>query len=177
MQFNPTKLAGVLLVTVAPHIDGRGLFARTFDAAEFAAAGLPITWPQCNTSWNAKRGTLRGMHFQAPPCLDGKLVRCVRGCIFDVVIDLRQDSPTFHQCVGLELADHRRDAHYIPAGYAHGFLTLDDNCEVLYMMSASYVPELACGVRWNDPAFAIAWPFEPTVISQRDATWPNYTSS
>lgn len=174
MQFHATAIAGAVLVTVEPHADERGLFARTFDAEQFAAAGLPTNWPHCNTSWNTKRGTLRGLHFQAAPRPDSKLVRCTRGRIFDVALDLRPDSPTFRQWIGVNLTADDRNALFIPAGCAHGFLTLENNCEIFYMMAESYVADLARGVRWNDPSFSIAWPFQPVAISNRDANWPDF---
>jgi dTDP-4-dehydrorhamnose 3,5-epimerase len=174
MQIYPTRLAGVMLVTVSPNKDERGLFARTYDSATFAAAGLPTTWPQCNTSWNATKGTLRGLHFQAAPRPDPKVVRCTRGRIFDVVVDLRPGSPTFRGWTAAELSEANRNAFAIPAGCAHGFLTMEHHCEVLYMMGEVYVPELACGVRWNDPAFSIEWPTEPMTVSERDRGWPDF---
>jgi dTDP-4-dehydrorhamnose 3,5-epimerase len=174
MNIRPTAIAGVMVVRVAANGDQRGLFARTYDADAFAAAGLPTEWPQCNTSWNARKGTLRGLHFQNPPRPDPKLVRCTRGRIFDVAVDLRPDSPTFCRWTGAELSAENRDAMAIPAGCAHGFLTLEDDCEVFYMMGAFYVAELAGGVRWNDPAFAIAWPAAPTAMSEKDANWPDF---
>lgn len=161
-------------MSASAHLDDRGSFARTFDQAEFAAAGLPVTWPQCNTSANLARGTLRGMHFQAPPRPDPKLVRCTRGRVFDVALDLRPDSKTFRRWVAAELSHANRHALFLPSGCAHGFMTLEDDCEVLYMMGESHVPELARGVRWNDPEFGIAWPFEPVTMSARDATWPDF---
>ncbi len=176
MEISPTALPGVMLVTAAINKDERGLFARTFDAEEFAAAGLPTAWPQCNTSWNARRGTLRGMHFQATPRPDPKLVRCTRGRIFDVVIDLRPKSKTFLAWTGAELSEANRCAMAIPAGCAHGFMTLEDDSEVFYMMGEVYLPELARGVRWNDPAFAIAWPGEPVAMSPKDASWPDFAA-
>jgi dTDP-4-dehydrorhamnose 3,5-epimerase len=173
MRIEPSVLPGVMLVEIEPHTDQRGLFARTFDAAEFGAAGLTTSWPQCNISWNRRRGTLRGMHFQLPPCEESKLVRVTRGRIFDVAIDLRRDSPTFCRWIGIELSHERRNALLIPAGVAHGFLTLEDDCEIFYMMGEVFVPEVASGVRWNDPALAIAWPFSPATMSERDANWPD----
>ena len=173
MRIDPSALPGVMIITVEPQPDERGLFARTFDAAEFGAVGLPTVWPQCNVSWNARRGTLRGMHFQRAPRGEPKLVRCTRGRVFDVAVDLRPGSPGFAKWVGIELSHERRNALFIPEGLAHGFLTLEDDCEVLYMMGEIFVPELAVGVRWNDPAFAIEWPFAPSVISDRDAHWPD----
>lgn len=177
MDIRRTALMGVMLVGATVNKDERGLFVRTYDAAAFAAAGLPTEWPQCNTSWNARKGTLRGLHFQALPCPDPKLVRCTRGRIFDVAVDLRQDSPSFRQWTGAELSAANRDALAIPAGCAHGFLTLEDDCEVFYMMGAAYVPELARGVRWNDPAFAIKWPAAPLAMSEKDAAWPDFRES
>ena len=174
MRFSPTVLPDVLLVEVSAQSDERGLFARTCDTALFAAHGLPTAWPQCNTSFNHRRGTLRGMHYQAEPHPEPKLVRCTRGRVFDVAVDLRPASPDFRRWVGLELSADRRNALYIPPGFAHGFLTLEDECEVFYQMGASYVPDAARGVRWNDPAFAIGWPFEPAVISARDAGLPDF---
>jgi dTDP-4-dehydrorhamnose 3,5-epimerase len=174
MQFHTTELPGVVIVNSSADVDKRGSFARTFDAEKFAAAGLPGSWPQCNTSASKRRGTLRGMHFQAPPRPDPKLVRCTRGRVFDVALDLRPQSAAFRRWFGVELSHAGRNALFIPAGCAHGFLTLEDDCELLYMMAESYVPELARGVRWNDPAFAIAWPFEPAAMSERDASWPDF---
>lgn len=174
MNIRPTALVGVMVVGPTVNADERGLFARTYDAAAFAAAGLPTLWPQCNTSSNARKGTLRGLHYQAEPRPDPKLVRCTRGRIFDVVVDLRKNSASFLRWTGVELSEDNRDALAIPAGCAHGFLTLEDDCEVFYMMGEVYVPELARGVRWNDPAFAIQWPAVPTVIAERDANWPDF---
>jgi len=174
MKITQTELSGVMLVTIEAHSDQRGLFARTFDANEFAAAGMPVAWPQCNVSWNERRGTLRGMHFQRPPRGEPKLVRCTRGRIFDVVIDLRSGSPTFRRSVGIELAYDLRNALFIPSGCAHGFLTLENDCEVFYMMGEIFVPDLAFGVRWNDRAFAVEWPFQPETVSERDMTWPDF---
>jgi dTDP-4-dehydrorhamnose 3,5-epimerase len=176
MNIRPTSLAGVLVVSATVNADERGLFARTYDAASFAAAGLPTIWPQCNTSWNARKGTLRGLHYQAEPRPDPKLVRCTRGRIFDVAVDLRKNSTSFRRWTGIELSAHNREALAIPAGCAHGFLTLEDDCEVFYMMGEVYMPELARGVRWNDPAFAIKWPGPPTAISERDASWPDFSA-
>jgi dTDP-4-dehydrorhamnose 3,5-epimerase len=174
MKISPTALPGVMIVSATTNKDERGLFVRTYDAAAFAAAGLPTEWPQCNTSWNARKGTLRGLHFQAAPCPDPKLIRCTRGRIFDVAVDLRADSPTFRRWTGVELSEDNRDTLAIPAGCAHGFMTLEDGCEVFYMMGEVYVPELASGVRWNDPAFAIKWPAEPVTMSEKDMRWPDF---
>lgn len=175
MQIQPTQLSGVMTVSATAYYDDRGGFSRTYDAAAFAAAGLPTVWPQCNTSVSMRRGTLRGMHFQAPPRPDPKLVRCTRGRIFDVAVDLRPDSTTFQRWFGVELSHVNQDALFVPAGCAHGFITLEDDCEVLYMMGEIYLPELSRGVRWNDRTFGIKWPLTPVVISERDATWPDFT--
>lgn len=173
MQLIPTRLAGVFIVEALAHADERGLFARTFDEATFAAAGLPVRWPQCNTSFNHLRGTLRGLHYQAEPKGEPKLVRCTRGAVFDVAVDLRPGSATLHQWVGAELTADNRRALFIPHGLAHGFLTLEDRSEVFYQMGEPYDAALARGVRWNDPAFQIAWPIEATIISPRDANYPD----
>jgi dTDP-4-dehydrorhamnose 3,5-epimerase len=174
MRIEPTAVAGVMLVSVESHVDDRGLFARTYDAATFAAAGLPVNWPQCNVSWNRSRGTLRGMHYQRAPFEEPKLVRCTAGRIFDVAIDLRPGSLTYCRWVGVELSRERRNALLIPAGCAHGFLTLEDEAEVFYMMGEVFDPEAAAGVRWNDPAFGIEWPLAPTTMADRDASWPDF---
>ncbi len=174
MRIEPAAVVGVMLVSVEPHVDDRGLFARTYDAATFAAAGLPVNWPQCNVSWNRSRGTLRGMHYQRAPFEEPKLVRCTAGRIFDVEIDLRSGSPTYCRWVGVELSRERRNALLIPAGCAHGFLTLEDEAEVFYMMGEVFHPEAAAGVRWNDPAFGIEWPLAPTTMADRDASWPDF---
>lgn len=173
MQLIPTKLAGVFIVEAAAHADERGLFARTYDASVFADAGLPVDWPQCNTSFNLRRGTLRGLHYQAEPKGEPKLVRCTRGAVFDVAVDLRDGSDTRHQWVGAELSADNRRALFIPTGFAHGFLTLEDQSEVFYQMGETYDASLARGVRWNDPALQIAWPIAVTVISPRDAGYPD----
>ena len=174
MIFTETDVAGALLVEVEPHDDERGMFARTFCAQEFAQAGLAISYPQCNISTNAKRGTLRGLHFQADPKAEAKLVRAVRGRVFDVALDLRPDSPSYLAWAAVELDAARHNAFYIPAGCAHGFLTLEEDSELLYQMSQSYAPDLARGVRWNDPAFAIRWPLSAPILSPRDAGYPDF---
>lgn len=174
MHIEATAIPGVMHVKPDAHWDERGLFARTYDADNFAAAGLPTAWPQCNVSWNRYRATLRGMHFQRRPHGEPKLVRCTRGRVFDVAVDLRPESPCFRDWIAVELAYERRNALFVPSGCAHGFITLEDDCELLYMMGDVFVPELAAGVRWNDPAFGIKWPFEPITISERDAGWPDF---
>lgn len=172
MKFEQTALAGVWIVDLDPRVDERGTFARTYCREEFAAHGLHTEWPQCNVSRNRLRGTLRGLHFQAEPHPEIKLVRCTTGAIFDVVVDLRRDSPSFGQWLGFELTTATGRALYIPAGFAHGFQTLTDDSEVSYMMGTAYVPELAGGVRWNDSAIGVRWPLPPVALSPQDAALP-----
>jgi len=174
MKFIPTDIAGVFEIETMPIADERGDFARSFCAEEFSNAGMNFTVVQTNISRNHRRGTLRGMHFQAEPTPDPKLVRCTRGQIFDVAVDLRPQSSTFCLWTGVELGADRQNALFVPAGCAHGFLTLEDSCEIEYLMGAPYVAELAHGVRWDDPTFAIAWPEAPTVMSDRDASYPDF---
>ena len=175
MKFTPTAIAGVMVVDMEPIADERGLFARSFCAEEFAAQGLAAAFVQANIAFNPARGTLRGLHFQAAPEPEPKLVRCTRGAIFDVAVDLRPGSPSYCRWSGHELSAANRRALYVPEGCAHGLLTLEDDSEVSYLMGAAYDPGLARGVRWNDPAFAIAWPFAPAVISGRDAGFPDFS--
>jgi dTDP-4-dehydrorhamnose 3,5-epimerase len=174
MRFTPSDLADIVIVDVEPHVDGRGLFARTFCEAEFAAAGLPTRFVQSSVSFNTRRGTLRGLHYQAPPKPEAKLVRCTRGTIHDVVVDLRPSSATFLRWISVELTAENRRALYIPGGCAHGFQTLTDDAEVLYLMTEFYAPELARGVRWNDPVFGVEWPIADPRLSERDATYPDF---
>lgn len=175
MRFTALGIHGAVLVTMERHPDERGFFARTFCMLEFGAAGLPTEVVQSSVSFNARRGTVRGMHFQWPPSREAKLVRCVRGRLFDVLLDLRPDSPTYLQHVSVQLDDENRDAVFIPHGIAHGFQTLADDTEIAYQMTDAYAPELAAGVRWNDPAFAIEWPTDSgVVISDRDAQYPDF---
>jgi dTDP-4-dehydrorhamnose 3,5-epimerase len=172
--FTATALPGVVIVEPEARADERGLFARTFCAREFAAHGLETRVAQSSVSFNPRRGTLRGLHYQAPPHAEAKLVRCTRGEIFDVALDLRPDSPAFKRHVALVLTAADRRALYVPPGCAHGFETLADDCEVLYQISEFHVPESARGVRWDDPAFAIPWPLPPAVISERDRGYPDF---
>jgi dTDP-4-dehydrorhamnose 3,5-epimerase len=169
MRLNATPLAGAFVVELEAHTDERGFFARTYCREEFRAEGVTARFDQCSVSYNARRGTLRGLHWQAQPHGEEKLVRCTSGAIFDVIVDLRADSPTMRRWFGLELDAANRRALYIPQGFAHGFISLSDSSEVLYMISAVYEPAAARGLRWNDPALGIAWPIVPTVISTRDA--------
>jgi len=158
MRFVETPLPGTWVIELELLADERGWFARTFDSAEFEARGLNALVVQCNASFNAHRDTLRGMHYQADPHGESKLVRCVRGEIFDVAVDLRPESPTFCDWHGVRLSAESGRGFYIPAGLAHGFQTLTDDSEVVYQMGQPYVPEAARGVRWDDPAFGIQWP-------------------
>lgn len=174
MRFEPTHLAGVFFVRLAPHQDERGLFARTFCATEFIAVGIDFKPAQCNISRNPASGTLRGMHFQLPPHGEAKLIQSVRGRVFDVAIDLRQGSATLGQWLGTELSANGDTMLYIPEGFAHGFVTLEPDSDVLYYMGSPFVSGIGGGVRWNDPAFGIDWPIEPTMISERDATYPDF---
>jgi len=164
----PTPLPGAVLIRPERLGDERGHFARTYCRRELAAAGLDFEVAQASVSFNRRRGTLRGMHFQAEPHPEIKLVRCTRGALFDVIIDLRPESPTFRRWFGAELTEENGDALYVPAGFAHGFITLADETEVSYFISAFYEPALARAVRWDDPAFGIAWPLAPVVMSDRD---------
>jgi dTDP-4-dehydrorhamnose 3,5-epimerase len=172
--FAPTAIGGAVLVDLARHVDERGFFARSWCADEFAAAGLADRLVQCSVSWNEHRHTLRGMHWQAEPHGEGKLVRCTRGAILDVIVDVRPASPTYLQHVAVDLDEENRRALFIPPGVAHGFLTLVDETEVFYQMDTAYVADAARGARWDDPAFAISWPAAPAVISERDRSYPDF---
>lgn len=174
MNFVATPLAGAYVVEVQRHVDERGFFARTWCREEFARHGIPVEMVQASVSYNLRAGTLRGMHFAWPPAHEGKLVRCARGAIHDVIIDLRPDSPTFTQHFAIQLDAEQRRALYVPPGFAHGFQTLADNTEVLYMMTDFYRAELAAGVRYDDPAFGIRWPRPVAVIAERDCTYPDF---
>lgn len=173
MIFEEQSIPGVFVVEPQPALDERGLFARTYCRREFAERGISFEVAQSSVSFNTRRGTLRGMHLQAPPHEEAKLVRCVAGSVYDAVVDLRAGSPTQFQWVAVELAADRRNALYVPTGLAHGFVTLEDDCELEYLISTPYVPSAATGVRWNDPAFGIIWPSPPTVMSARDAAFPD----
>jgi dTDP-4-dehydrorhamnose 3,5-epimerase len=177
MKFTATPLAGAWLVELEPIADERGWFARSFDADEFAARGMEAAIEQCNASFNARAGTLRGMHYQREPHGEPKLVRCVRGAIFDVCVDLQPDSETYCRWYGAELTADNGRMLFIPVGMAHGFQTLVDGSEVLYQMGARYAPESAAGVRWDDPAFGIDWPPAPEggrLVSERDRSYPDF---
>lgn len=172
MIFQESDLPGAWIVGVEPHQDERGFFARTFCADEFQDMGLEGNFRQCSVSFNRFRGTLRGLHFQAAPEAEAKLVRCTRGRIFDAIVDIRLSSGTFGRWFGIELSAEERNALFIPEGFAHGFMTLEDDVEVFYQISRSFVAEAARGVRWNDPRIGISWPMEPSVLSERDAALP-----
>jgi dTDP-4-dehydrorhamnose 3,5-epimerase len=176
VRFLPTPLHGAWVIELEPIVDDRGWFARSFDAEQFREHGLNPEVVQSNISFNARQGTLRGMHYQADPHAESKLVRCVRGAIFDVAVDLREDSPTFCSWHAVELSAENRLALYIPPGMAHGFQTLSNDCLVLYEMGARYAPEAGRGVRWDDPAFGIEWPHAPggRIMSHKDRDYPNF---
>jgi dTDP-4-dehydrorhamnose 3,5-epimerase len=174
MIFTKTSLADAFVIDLEPVADERGFFARSFCRREFEAHGLNPELAQCNISHNRRRGTLRGMHWQAAPHQEAKLVRCIRGAIHDVIIDLRRDSPTFGRHTSVTLTASNRRMLYVPEGFAHGFLTLEDETEVFYQMSEFYAPASAYGVRYDDPAFAIAWPAGIAVVSERDRSYPDW---
>ena len=175
MIFTETPLKGAFLIDLEPIQDERGLFARTWCQEECTANGLEVTWVQSSISVNRRRGTFRGMHYQAFPSEEIKLVRCTMGAIYDVIVDLRPHSPTYRQHVGVTLSADNHRTIYIPKQFAHGFLTLADNSEVSYHMSEFYNPASARGFRWDDPAFQIAWPEPILVMSEKDRAWPAFT--
>ncbi len=174
MIFKETKLKGAFIIKLNRLNDERGFFARTFCQNEFEDHGLNPKIVQCNTSFNQRKGTLRGLHYQIAPYEEAKLVRCTKGAIYDVIIDLRSSSPTFKQWLAMDLTAENRSMLYIPEGFAHGFQTLEDDTEVLYQMSEFYHPECARGVKWNDRAFRIAWPINNPTISARDQQYPDF---
>jgi dTDP-4-dehydrorhamnose 3,5-epimerase len=174
MMFEGTVLPGVFLIRPEPRADVRGFFARTWCADEASAHGLNPRVVQCNVSFNRLRGTLRGMHYQESPHSETKLVRCTRGAIHDVILDLRPDSPTFRRWAAFALTSENRLGLYVPEGMAHGFQTLEDDTEVFYQMSEFYAPGSARGVRWDDPAFTITWPIPDPILSERDLSYPNF---
>jgi len=174
MIFTEMKLKGAFIIELEKHLDERGFFARSWCQREFEQHGLNPRLVQCNISYNYKSGTLRGMHYQAEPFEEAKLIRCTKGSVHDVIVDLRQDSPTFKQYLGIVLTADNRKMLYVPQGFAHGFLTLEDNAEVFYQMSEFYAPDYARGFRWNDPVFGIAWPSNVQVISDRDRSYADF---
>lgn len=172
MLLAKTTLAGAVVVELEPRTDSRGFFARTFCREEFAAAGLNPMVDQCNVAYNNVAGTLRGMHFQLPPASEAKLVRCTRGAIVDIIVDMRPESPTYLDHLAVELSAENRRALYVPPMFAHGYMTLVDATEVAYQVSERYTPGLERGLRYDDPALALPWPREVAVISEKDKGWP-----
>ena len=172
MRFTETPLPGAWVIDLDPRFDDRGFFARTFSEEEFSAHGLPVRWPHCNASQNLRKGTLRGMHGVKPGCEEAKLVRCVRGAVHDVIVDLRPGSPTRLRSYSVELSAAQGRSLFVPSGFLHGFQTLEDDAEVDYMMSTPYRSEAAFGARWDDPLMNIAWPLENPILSPRDLTHP-----
>lgn len=177
MQARPTRLAGVHLVDLDSFRDERGHFVRAFCSAAFEAFGLHADWVQTNVSCTSRRGMLRGLHFQRPPAGEIKLIECLTGSVYDVIVDLRRDSPTYGQWEAFDLSADRPVAVYAPVGCAHGFQCLTDDCRLLYHMSTAYVPELSAGVRWNDPKLAIPWPIATPMVSDRDAALPMFAEA
>jgi dTDP-4-dehydrorhamnose 3,5-epimerase len=174
MQFQPTDLKDAWLIQLEPAHDNRGSFARTFCADEFAARGLETAYPQHSVSLSSRQGTVRGMHYQNEPHGEVKLVRCVTGAVWDVIIDLRRDSPTYRRWQAFELSEANNRELYIPKGFAHGFQALSDDAQVSYLISARYAPEFARGIRHDDTAFNIAWPLPVSAISEKDKHWPDF---
>lgn len=175
MIFTPLTLPGAMTIDLEKHADDRGFFARLFCTEEFAAAGLPTRWAQMNVSYNAARGTLRGMHFQRHPGADGKLVRCVRGAVIDQIVDLRKGSAHFGQVVSVELSADTHRMIFIPPGFAHGFQTLEPDTELMYLHTETYQPGLEGGIRFDDPSLSLHWPLPVAALSDRDASLPLLT--
>ena len=175
MQFASSRIPGAWVIDITPIHDDRGFFATTWLPDEMRQHGIDTAVAQCNVAFNHRRGTLRGLHFQSAPHAQAKIVRATRGALLDVIVDLRPESPTWRQWELFELTADNRRMLYIPPGLAHGYLTLTDNAEMVYQASSPWAPQAEAGVRWNDPAFGIKWPFEPTVISEKDQTWPLLT--
>jgi len=177
MTFHETTIPGAFEIRLEPRPDQRGFFARTWCREEFKSHGLNPELAQCSISFNKRKGTLRGLHYQVSPHAEAKLVRCTRGAIYDLALDLRPQSPTFRDWFAVVLTAEKRNMLYVPEGCAHGFLTLEQESEVFYQMSEFYNAELARGVRWDDPAFGIEWPASVEVISERDRTYPNFQTN
>lgn len=176
MIFTETKLAGAYVIDLERIEDDRGFFARAWCANEFTEHGLESRVVQANDSSNKNKGTLRGMHLQRPPHEEVKMVRCIRGALYDVIVDVRENSPTYKQWIGVELNEENRRMLYVPKGFAHGFQTLVDDTEAFYLVTEFYTPGAEAGVRWDDPAFRIEWPLgAPTEISDKDASWPDFS--
>ncbi len=172
MRFTPAPLAGAYVIALEPRSDERGMFARAFCAREFAGAGLATEFVQANISTNARAGTVRGLHFQRAPHAEVKLVRCVKGALYDVIVDMREKSPTYLQWFGAELSDDNGHMLYVPKGFAHGYQALSDGATAFYMVSEYYAPQAEGGLRHDDPRLAIAWPRAVTDVSDKDAQWP-----
>lgn len=175
MEFQKTLLEGAFLVKVKRLEDERGYFGRVFCEDEFRYHGLEAEIVQANMSTNKLKGTLRGMHYQNEPYQETKFIRCVRGSLFDIIIDLRKNSSTYMQSFGVELSEDNAKALYVPKGFAHGFITLEDNTTALYMVSQRYHPDAESGIRWDDPLFKLDWPIEPICVSSKDQGWPNFS--
>lgn len=176
MIFEETRLQGAYIITLEPIRDNRGFFARAWCQKEFAVHGLHTSFVQANITFSPSRGTLRGLHYQIAPHEEIKLVRCMRGAIYDVIIDLRPDSPTYLQWLSTELTAENRKAIYIPGGFAHGYQTLEDDTEVFYQVGQFYAPQYERGIRWDDPTFAIRWPINaPLILSEKDKSWPDFS--
>lgn len=174
MKFEETPLAGAYVIDLEKFGDDRGFFARAFCSREFEEVGLATGFVQVNDSLSAQKGTLRGMHYQIGKDAETKLVRCIKGALYDIILDMRLDSPTFGAHYGVELSALNRRMLYVPRGFAHSFLTLEDDTEAFYFVDAFYAPDAERGVRWNDPRFAVEWPAQPVVISGKDASWPDF---
>lgn len=174
MKFRPAPLKGAFVIEQEARQDSRGFFARAFCSQEFGQAGLETRFVQVNDALSRKRGTLRGMHYQIGAAAEVKMVRCIRGVLFDIILDLRPDSSTFGKSFGAELSAENRHMMYVPRGFAHGLITLSDDTEAFYLVSEYYSPQAERGVRWNDPRFNIAWPITPAEISEKDGNWPDF---
>jgi dTDP-4-dehydrorhamnose 3,5-epimerase len=174
MIFKEAALPGVYIIEKERIEDERGFFTRSFCDHEFEDHGLPGHWVQCSNAYNKVKGTLRGMHMQIKPHEEPKLVECISGAVYDVIVDMRPDSPAYLQHMGMVLSDEDRPILYVPAGFAHGYITLTDHCELFYRMGEYYHPESAVGIRWNDPLLNIKWPCEISVISDKDTSYPDY---
>jgi dTDP-4-dehydrorhamnose 3,5-epimerase len=171
--FTETRLGGAFVIDIEPHRDDRGYFARVWCAREFEEHGLDTRMAQCNVAHNTRKGILRGMHYQQPPYSEVKLVRCTRGAVYDVIVDMREDSATRLQWFGVELSGDNHRMLYVPEGFAHGYVTLRDDSELFYQVSQFYTPRAEGGVRWNDPLVGIEWPdVGPLLISEKDSAWP-----
>ena len=175
MVFEETVLKGSFTIDLNKHEDDRGLFARTYCQREFKEQGIMVEMVQANMSTNKVKGTLRGLHYQINPHQEGKLIRCTKGALYDVIIDLRPGSPTYREWFGVELTEHNQRALFVPKDFAHGFITLENDTTAFYMVSEFYMPGAECGIRWNDPSFGIKWPTEPKCISKKDSNWEDFT--